>query len=590
MKSKAWTEKVMQGVFFIAACTSVLAVALICIFLFANGIPAIRQIGFVKFITGDIWRPGNELFGIFPMIIGSIYVTAGAIIFGVPIGILTSVFMAMYCPKKIYRPLKAATELLAGIPSVVYGFFGMVIVVPIIRDFGRTLKMMGLVEKSGDGKGILTTSIVLGMMILPTIIGTTESAMRAVPPQYYEGSLALGATQERSIFKVVIPAAKSGVITGIVLGIGRAIGETMAVIMIAGNQPRLVNNILLGVRTLTGNIVIEMGYATGLHREALIATGVVLFVFILIINFSVALLKRRGEHEYQMKKPVGVNRENFADKVKSYLRHPGSMILMLLVMIAAFITFALLLFLIFYILVNGIPYIKPSLFSLHYTSENASVIPALINTVVMTLLSLLIAVPFGIFSAIFLVEYAGKGNKFIEVIRLTTETLSGIPSIVYGLFGMLFFVNTLKWGFSVLAGAFTLSIMILPLIMRQTEEALKAVPDSYREGSFGLGAGKLRTVFRIVLPSAVPGILAGVILAIGRIVGETAALIYTAGTVAQVPKNVLGSGRTLAIHMYMLSSEGLYMNQAYATAVILLVLVVAINTLSGVVAKKLTKA
>ena len=292
----------------------------------------------------------------------------------------------------------------------------------------------------------------------------------------------------------------------------------------------------------------------------------------------------------QTKKPVYINRENFTDTIKSYLRHPGSMILMFLVMLATFITFALLLFLIFYILINGIPYIKPSLFSLHYTSDNASVIPALINTVVMTLLSLLIAVPFGIFSAIFLVEYAGKGNKFIEVIRLTTETLSGIPSIVYGLFGMLFFVNTLKWGFSVLAGAFTLSIMILPLIMRQTEEALKAVPDSYREGSFGLGAGKLRTVFRIVLPSAVPGILAGVILAIGRIVGETAALIYTAGTVAQVPKNVHGYGRTQAIHMYMLSSEGLYMNQAYATAVILLVLVVAINTLSGVVAKKLTKA
>lgn len=292
----------------------------------------------------------------------------------------------------------------------------------------------------------------------------------------------------------------------------------------------------------------------------------------------------------QTKKPVGVNRENFADKVKSYLRHPGSMILMLLVMLAAFITFALLLFLIFYILVNGIPYIKPSLFSLHYTSENASVIPALINTVVMTLLSLLIAVPFGIFSAIFLVEYAGKGNKFIEVIRLTTETLSGIPSIVYGLFGMLFFVNTLKWGFSILAGAFTLSIMILPLIMRQTEESLKSVPDSYREGSFGLGAGKLRTVFRIVLPSAVPGILAGVILAIGRIVGETAALMYTAGTVAKVPSSVMGSGRTLAVHMYNLASEGLYMDQAYATAVVLLVLVVGINTLSGVIAKRLTKA
>ena len=208
----------------------------------------------------------------------------------------------------------------------------------------------------------------------------------------------------------------------------------------------------------------------------------------------------------------------------------------------------------------------------------------------MTILSLLIAVPFGIFSAIFLVEYSGKGNKFVEVIRLTTETLSGIPSIVYGLFGMLFFVNTLDWGFSILAGAFTLSIMILPLIMRTTEEALKSVPDSYREGSFGLGAGKLRTVFRIVLPSAVPGILAGVILAIGRIVGETAALIYTAGSVAQIPKSVMGSGRTLAVHMYHLSSEGLYMDQAYATAVILLVLVVGINTLSGMIERKLTKA
>lgn len=272
------------------------------------------------------------------------------------------------------------------------------------------------------------------------------------------------------------------------------------------------------------------------------------------------------------------------------MKHPGSFVVLLLVLLGAFITFAVLLFLIAYILLNGLPHITPSLFSLHYTSENASVVPALINTVIMTLLSLLIAVPFGIFSAIFLVEYAGRGNKFVEIIRLTTETLSGIPSIVYGLFGMLFFVNTLGWGFSLLAGAFTLSIMILPLIMRTTEEALKAVPDSYREGSFGLGAGKLRTVFRIVLPSAIPGILAGVILAIGRIVGETAALIYTAGTVAQIPSSVFGSGRTLAVHMYNLSSEGLYMDQAYATAVILLVLVVGINALSSVIARKLTKA
>ncbi len=284
------------------------------------------------------------------------------------------------------------------------------------------------------------------------------------------------------------------------------------------------------------------------------------------------------------------NKMTIEDKFNTYLKHPGSFVVFLLVMLAAVITFAVLIFLIVYILVNGLPHITPSLFSLEYSSENASVVPALINTVIMTLLSLIIAIPFGIFSAIFLVEYAGKGNKFVEVIRLTTETLSGIPSIVYGLFGMLFFVNTLGWGFSLLAGAFTLSIMILPLIMRTTEEALKAVPDSYREGSFGLGAGKLRTVFRIVLPSAIPGILAGIILAIGRIVGETAALIYTAGTVAQVPTSVFGSGRTLAVHMYNLSSEGLYMDQAYATAVILLVLVVGINALSSVIARKLTKA
>ncbi len=286
-----------------------------------------------------------------------------------------------------------------------------------------------------------------------------------------------------------------------------------------------------------------------------------------------------------------MNKKNdFSQKMHSYLRHPASLIMMILVKLAALITFTVLIFLIIYILVHGVPYLKPSLFSLHYNSENASLMPALINTVIMTLLSLLLAVPIGISSAIFLAEYAGKGNKFVDIIRLTTETLSGIPSIVYGLFGMLFFVSTCHWGFSLLAGAFTLAIMILPLIMRTTEEALLSVPDSYREGSFGLGAGKLRTVFYIVLPSAVPGILAGVILAIGRIVGETAALIYTAGSVAQVPSSVLGSGRTLAVHMYLLASEGLYMDQAYATAVVLLVLVVVINTLSGIVAKRLTKA
>ena len=285
MNKKAWTEKFMQGVFFIAACASVLAVALICIFLFANGIPAMGKIGLGKFLGGQVWKPGNDKYGIFPMIIGSIYVTAGAIIFGVPIGILTSVFMAMYCPKKIYRPLKSGIELMAGVPSIVYGFFGLILIVPLIRQiFG------------GTGTSMLAACVLLGMMILPTIIGVTESAIRSVPESYYEGSLALGATKERSIFFVMLPAAKSGILAAVVLGIGRAIGETMAVVMVAGNQPRMPQGILKGVRTMTANIVTEMGYATGLHREALIATAVVLFIFILIINLSLSLLNRRAEH------------------------------------------------------------------------------------------------------------------------------------------------------------------------------------------------------------------------------------------------------------------------------------------------------
>ena len=266
-----------------------------------------------------------------------------------------------------------------------------------------------------------------------------------------------------------------------------------------------------------------------------------------------------------------------------------SVLLRFLVRFAAIFTAAVLVCIIVYILIKGVPNLSPDLFAFEYNSENVSLFPALVNTVTMTLVSLLIAVPLGVFSAVYLVEYAKRGNKLVKIIRVTTETLSGIPSIVYGLFGMLFFVTTLKWGYSILAGSFTLAIMVLPVIIRSTEEALKSVDDSYREGSFGLGAGRLRTVFRIVLPSAVPGILAGVILAVGRIVGETAALIFTAGTVAQIPKNLMGSGRTLSVHLYALWNEGLAAEQAYATAVVLLVIVVLINVASSFIAKKISK-
>lgn len=281
-----------------------------------------------------------------------------------------------------------------------------------------------------------------------------------------------------------------------------------------------------------------------------------------------------------------INKHTFAQKMKGYKAKPGSFIVMILVMLSAVITVGSLFFLIAYILVKGIPNLSLDLFAWTYTADNVSMLPSIINTVIMTGLSLLIAVPIGVFSAIFLVEYAKRGSKLVKLIRLTAETLSGIPSIVYGLFGFLCFNIKFGWGYSLLAGVFTIAIMILPLILRSTEEALMAVPDSYREGSFGLGAGKLRTVFKIVLPTAVPGILSGVILAIGRIVGESAALIFTAGTYAQVPNSLLSSTRTLSVHMYCLLSEGLYVDEAYATAVVLLVLVIGINALSGVIARK----
>lgn len=286
----------------------------------------------------------------------------------------------------------------------------------------------------------------------------------------------------------------------------------------------------------------------------------------------------------------GINTAAASDRARAYLKKPGSALAVLCVMLAAFFTFAALIFIICYILIRGVPHLTPSLFAWEYNTENVSMLPSIVNTVVMTVISPALAIPLGLFTAIFLVEYSGKNNsKIVRVIRLTTETLSGIPSIIYGLFGMLFFVTYLKWGYSILAGALTMSIMILPLIMRTSEEALLAVPDAFREASFGLGAGKLRTIFKIVLPAAMPGISAGVILGIGRIVGETAALMYTAGTVADIPSSLMSSGRTLALHMYALSSEGLYENQAYATAVVLLVLVLMINTLSSLIARRLTK-
>jgi len=280
-KSKSVKENIMKAIFFISAFMSVVAVILICIFLFANRLPAMKKIGFAEFLLGRTWRPGNDIYGVFPMIIGSLYVTAGALVIGVPVGILSAIFLARFCPPKLYKVVKPIINLLAGIPSVVYGFFGLMVIVPFIRNTFNVA-----------GTSMLAASLVLGIMILPTIIGMSEASIRAVPDSYYEGSLALGASHERSVFYSLLPAAKSGILSSVILGMGRAVGETMAVVMVAGNQPVMPSGVLKGLRTLTANIVLEMGYAADLHREALISTAVVLFVFILIINLLFSIIKK----------------------------------------------------------------------------------------------------------------------------------------------------------------------------------------------------------------------------------------------------------------------------------------------------------
>ncbi len=593
MKEKM-IENGMKVLFGVSAVFSIVAVCTICIFLFIKGLPPMAEIGIFKFLFGTEWYPSLDSFGILPMIVSSLFVTLGAMALGVPIGLMTAIFLAKYCPKKLYEPIKLMVNMLAGIPSIIYGFFGLTVIVPFIRDtFG------------GSGTSLMASCIVLAVMILPTIITLSEASIRAVPESYYEGALALGVSKERAVFRIVVPAAKSGITASIILGIGRAIGETMALVLVAGNASSVFPTSLLDpVRTLTSNIVLEMNYATGLHEGALLSTGVVLFVFILIINFLFSLLKKDGkrkdkdqkdtaksedivlyqtqsestesiENERNIEMPILNSRSLKGIRAKSHA-------IKSLVYGSGGLTVAILIALISYVLIKGLANLSPELFALEYTSENGSFVPALINTLILVVLTLAIALPIGVFSAIYLVEYAKQNNILVKLIRLTTETLAGIPSIVFGLFGYIMFVNTFKLSYSMLGGAITLALMVLPVIIRSTEESLLSVPMSFREGSYALGAGKLRTIFKIVLPSASNGIFVAITLAMGRIVGETAALIFTAGTNPDIIDGLSSSGRTLAVHVYALYQEGLQIDKAYGCMVVLIVLVLFLNTLTAI--------
>lgn len=602
MTANKLKDKIGKGVFASAAVVCTISVVAIFAFLIAKSVPALKEIGFFDFLFGDKWMPDKDdvygsaaagSYGIFTMIVGTLSATVGALLIGGTLGYFTAIFLAFYCPKFLKKSLSSVINLLAGIPSVVYGFFGIVFLLPILSNVAPN-----------NGSGLLATSLILGIMILPTVVSLSRTSLEAVPKSYYEGSLAMGATHSETVFHIMSPAARSGITASLVLGIGRALGETMAVVMVAGNSVTYPDGLFSSFRVLTANIVLEMGYAGELQEGALIATGAVLLVFILIVNVVFNLVSKRVVKSVTSKKIKQCeNRKNnrlsaffkqikygysafmhkihSADAGKVFAIGAGVIATVVLVLVIGFI------------FVKGFPELvkNPELIYGKYEfGGKVTILPAIVTTLYTVVLSLLISVPIGIMTAIFLNEYTKKRNFFIKTIRTAINVLSGVPSIVYGLFGMITFKQWFTGTSSIIAGVCTVSIMLLPTIVSSTEESLKSVPDMLREGSFAMGAGKLRTIFKVVLPSAMPGIISAVILTMGRVISESAPFLYTMGSViGGIPKGVTDSGATLAVALYQLSGEGWYMNEAYATAVVLIVIVLALNLLAEIIGGKLSR-
>ena len=600
-------EKTGQTIFTVAAIICVIAVAAIFIFMLIKSIPAFNKIGLFDFIFGDNWSPDrldkyenatlSGSYGILKMIVGTLAATVGALLIGGTLGYFTAVFIAFYCPKKLKKIFSSMVNLLAGIPSVVYGFFGIVFLLPLLANFAPN-----------NGSGLLATSLILGIMIMPTVVSLSKTSLEAVPRCYYEGATALGSTHSQAVFGTVTKAAKSGVTASLVLGIGRALGETMAVVMVAGNSVAYPDSLFNSFRVLTANIVMEMGYAGEVQQGALVATGVILLVFVLIVNLVFGFISKKaikgavegkGLFSKIFKRNEKTKKTTFLTKCKDKIAGFKYKIKMAnigagMAISAGVFAGTILLLVIGFIFVKGAPHLftNPHLLfgKYKFDSEQITILPSIITTLMTVGLSLLISVPIGICTAVFLNEYAKKNNFFIKIIRGAIDLLNGVPSIVYGLFGMITFVALIGGTSSILAGTLTISIMLLPTIVRSTEESLKSVQDSLREGSLALGAGKMRTIFKIVLPSALPGIMSAIILSMGRVIAESAPFIYTMGSViSATPAGYLDSNATLAVALYRLSGEGWYVNEAYATAVVLIILVLGLNLLAELIAGKLNK-
>lgn len=568
-KSILNAEIVAKGTFAFLATFSVLAVFTIIGYVLYAAVPAFRHTGVLKFIFGSEWSAKSQVFGIWKMIVGTFVLTICSVALGGTLAVFTAVWLVFYCPKKIKGVFEQIVNLLAGIPSIVYGLFGYKFLMPLLVD---------VFHPDNAGFGLLACTLILSVMILPTITSVTKNSLESVPLHYYEGALSLGCSKNQAVWRVLLPAAKSGIVSAIILGIGRAIGETMAVQMIVGNGTGYPTGAFVPFSTLTSNIVQNWGYASPLEQSALIADGFVLLVLILVLNLCLSAIKQPIGNKYFSRRL----RESQGQSQPVRYRKTGSMqdILCVLSWIAACLVAFVLLFIVAFVLAKGLPQLSWDFLFGQSRNGHVTLAPAFVSTGMLIVLAPAIALPLGIGAAIYLNEYAKKGNKFVKVIRLFVDTLAGIPSIVFGLFGSVMFVRGMGMGYSVIAGGITLSLIILPTIVRSVEQSLSEVPYSMREASYALGAGKLRTVFVVVLPQALRGIITSIILSVGRIVSESAALIFTVGSAATyVPTGFSDSAASLSVLVWKFMSNGLQVNEAYATASVLMIVVIALNLL-----------
>ncbi len=572
---KAFTkENIAKTIFIIFAVISIIAVFGIVIFLLVTSIEPFKEIGFFKILFGDIWNLEDTYqagqWGALPKIVGTIVLTVCSVLIGGTIAIFIAIFMAYYCPKKLKGIYTQIINLLAGIPSIVYGFFGLQVIVP------GFMSMFGV----SSGTGLLAGTTVLSLMLVPTVASVARNSLEAVPSNYYEGALALGCSKNQAVFKVCVPAAKKGIIAALILGIGRAVGETMAVQMIIGNGTNhYPSGLFEPFTTLTSTIVQQWNYASNEARNVLISLGFLLLLFILILNVILMFVRRdtMAGNKYFTRRVKGEG-----DTIKSSLSYKktGSVqdVLWVLTYVLAVVVAAALVAIVLFMLIKGVPNLSWNLLFGRSSNAGATLAPAFVSTGMLILLSLVIALPLGIGAAIFLNEYSKKNSILVKTVRLFVDTLSGIPSIVFGLFGYVFLVRPMGH-YSLLAGSIVLALMVLPTIIRSVEQSLSEVPDSMREASYALGAGKVRTIFLVVLPCALAGIVTSIILSIGRIVSESAALIFTAGSVIDMPSSYLSPGSSFSVFMWAFMSEGLYVDECYATSVVLLIIVIILNLL-----------